>query len=180
MTEQKIGLICDSGANLSPEMRAEHQVEVVPLQINFSDRSYSDGVDLAPDDIYPMMEKELPKSSLPKAADICAALDALKERGCTEALFITISSGLSGCFQLVTLLAAEYAGMAVKVFDSKTLACGEQILVLEAARALLCPAQKNRVLYGRQNIGISCEGRPDRQGSRGCRQSAAPLPGNYR
>ncbi len=136
MTEQKIGLICDSGANLSPEMRAEHQVEVVPLQINFSDRSYSDGVDLAPDDIYPMMEKELPKSSLPKAADICAALDALKERGCTEALFITISSGLSGCFQLVTLLAAEYAGMAVKVFDSKTLACGEQILVLEAARAL--------------------------------------------
>lgn len=136
MTEQKIGIICDSGANLSPEMQAEHQIAVVPLQINFSDRSYSDGVDLAPDEIYSLMEEELPKSSLPKSEDITAALDAMKERGCTDVIFITISSGLSGCYQLVTLLAAEYAGLSVTVFDSKTLSCGEQILVLEAARAI--------------------------------------------
>lgn len=135
MTEQKIGIICDSGANLSAEMRETYGIEVVPLQINFSDRSYADGVDLAPDEIYSMMEQELPKSSLPKAEDIHAALDRLKARGFTEALFITISSGLSGCFQLVSLLAAEYSGLAVTVFDSKTLSCGEQILVLEAAQA---------------------------------------------
>ncbi|MDD6174283.1 MAG: DegV family protein [Firmicutes bacterium] len=136
MTEQKIGILCDSGANLSAEMRAEHQIEVVPLQINFSDRSYADGVDLGPDEIYSLMEKELPKSSLPKTGDIYAALDALKARGCTEILFITISSGLSGCFQLASMLAAEYSGPPVTVFDSKTLSCGEQILVLEAAKAV--------------------------------------------
>ncbi len=136
MTEQKIGILCDSGANLSPEMQEKFQIAVVPLQINFSDRSYSDGVDLAPDEIYSLMEKELPKSSLPKAEDIHLALDQLKQRGCTDVVFITISSGLSGCYQLVTLLAAEYAGLSVTIFDSKTLACGEQILVLEAARAV--------------------------------------------
>ena len=136
MTEQKIGILCDSGANLSPEMQAGHHIAVVPLQINFSDRSYSDGVDLAPDEIYTMMEAELPKSSLPKSADIHAAFDELKSHGCTQILFITISSGLSGCFQLATLLASEYKELPVTVFDSKTLSCGEQILVLEAVRAV--------------------------------------------
>lgn len=136
MTEQKIGIICDSGANLSAEMKEEHAVAVVPLQITFSDRSYSDGVDIAPDEIYTMMEQELPKSSLPKSEDINAAFDLMKERGCTDVIFVSISSGLSGCFQLVTLLAAEYAGLSITVYDSKTLSCGEQILVLEAARAV--------------------------------------------
>ena len=116
-------------------MQQKYGISVVPLQINFSDRHYADGVTIQPDEIYDMMESECPTSSLPLSEDVIAAFDKARDQGCTDVLFISISSGLSGCFQFVTLLAAEYSGLSITVYDSKTLSCGQQALAIEAARA---------------------------------------------
>ena len=45
MTPQKIALLTDSCADLSPQLAAENQVFVVPLRILCKDGEYRDGVD---------------------------------------------------------------------------------------------------------------------------------------
>ena len=52
MTPQKIALLTDSCADLSPQLAAENQVFVVPLRILCKDGEYRDGVDIHAADIY--------------------------------------------------------------------------------------------------------------------------------
>lgn len=134
MAEQKIGILTDSAGNLSPELQQELDITMIPLRINFSNAQYRDGVELTSEMLYSRMKEELPKSSLPSAEDILAALDAKKAEGCTDVVFVCLSSGLSGCYNFVRLLAAEYEGMNVTVYDSKILSCGQQSLLICAHR----------------------------------------------
>ena len=71
MTPQKIALLTDSCADLSPQLAAENQVFVVPLRILCADGEYRDGVDIRAGDIYRRLRAgELPQTSLPAAQDI--------------------------------------------------------------------------------------------------------------
>ncbi len=133
---RKIGIISDSGCNISPAMQAELDVWVVPLRIHFEKEQFQDGVDLPPQELYRRMETELPKSSLPASEDILAAFDAMKAHGCTDIIFITISSGLSGCYNFVRMLAQDYQGPKITLYDSKILSCGQQSLVIQCRRTL--------------------------------------------
>ena len=68
MTPQKIALLTDSCADLSPQLAAENQVFVVPLRILCKDGEYRDGVDIHAADIYARLRSgELPQTSLPAA-----------------------------------------------------------------------------------------------------------------
>ena len=51
MTPQKIALLTDSCADLSPELAAENHVYVVPLRILCADGEYLDGVNIRGEDI---------------------------------------------------------------------------------------------------------------------------------
>ena len=48
----QIKITGDSTIDLSPELLAKYQVETVPLYINMGDKSFQDGVSVAPEDIY--------------------------------------------------------------------------------------------------------------------------------
>ena len=66
MTPQKIALLTDSCADLSPQLAAENQVFVVPLRILCKDGEYRDGVDIHAADIYARLRSgELPQTSPP-------------------------------------------------------------------------------------------------------------------
>ena len=82
MTPQKIALLTDSCADLSPQLAAENQVFVVPLRILCKDGEYRDGVDIHAADIYARLRSgELPQTSLPAAQDISDAFDAIAAAG---------------------------------------------------------------------------------------------------
>jgi len=48
----KIKLITDSTCDLSPALIRQHDIEVVPLFVNFGEESYLDGVNLTPSQMY--------------------------------------------------------------------------------------------------------------------------------
>ena len=52
MQPQKIALLTDSCADLSPQMAQENHIFVVPLRILCADGEYADGVDITNADIY--------------------------------------------------------------------------------------------------------------------------------
>ena len=132
----KIGLITDSACNLPLDVAAQNKIEVLPLQISTSTDTYKDnGIDLKTNDIYELIKKEVPKTSMPAIGDAMETLERLKNEGCTHILAIHISKGLSATFEMVNGLKeqAQEMGMVMEAIDSNSISMGQGHLVLTAA-----------------------------------------------
>ena len=149
---KKIAIITDSAGDLSASFAKKHNVKVIPLRICFSDKEFLDGVNIRSDEIYSLMEKEIPKSSLPYRDDIVAAFEQAKSEGYTEAIYIGVSSGLSGTFNSVRLVANEFDGLNIHCFDSKTLSCAQNMLILAAIAAIKTTDNVQEILNKLQEI----------------------------
>ncbi|ACL20840.1 degV family protein [Desulfitobacterium hafniense DCB-2] len=132
--ETKIAIVTDSACDLEPELIEEYGIEVVPLHIIYRDREYRDRVDISPQEVYDSLEQEVPKTSLPSPAEIQAVFNRLREQKVTHILSLHLSSGLSGTYQAVSLIAQEFKDMIIEVVDTKTLSMGLGMTVIEAAR----------------------------------------------
>lgn len=149
---KKIAIITDSAGDLSASFAKKHNVKVIPLRICFSDKEFLDGVNIRSDEIYSLMEKEIPKSSLPYRDDIIAAFEQAKSEGYTDAIYIGVSSGLSGTFNSVRLVANEFDGLNIHCFDSKTLSCAQNMLILAAIAAIKTTDNVQEILNKLQEI----------------------------
>lgn len=113
MIPQKIALLTDSCADLN--VTEESGIFVVPLRILCADGEYLDGVNIGGRDIYARLRAgELPQTSLPAAEEIGKILMKIAQAGYDGVIAVMLSSGLSGTFNLVRLIAEE---------------CGEQLNV---------------------------------------------------
>lgn len=129
---ERIALLTDSTADLTPAMREGKPIYVVPLKIHCEDGEYSDGVDIFAEDIYARLHRgELPRTSLPEGGVISDTLDQIRADGYEKVLAIMLSSGLSGTYNLVRLQAEQREDLEVAVFDSKSGALGIGIMVLQ-------------------------------------------------
>lgn len=136
MEQEKIAVITDSGADLSQEFIDQNPVFVIPYAITFSDGTYHDGVDIHPDDVYRRMKEEMPKTSLPEGSIIERTFRRVRDAGYTKAIAVTLSGGLSGCYQMVRMMAEEMQGLEIAVFDSVTGALGEGAIVQTLCRLI--------------------------------------------
>ncbi len=106
-------------------------ITVLPLKIRFGDVEYQDGVDLSTKEFYEKLieNDELPSTSLVSPAAFEDEYIKAKQNG-EIVLVITVSGKLSGTYQSAVLTASDYDN--VFVIDSKSVAVGENILVLYA------------------------------------------------
>ncbi|GKX32015.1 hypothetical protein SH1V18_44950 [Vallitalea longa] len=130
---KKIAILSDSACDLPDSVIEKYNIKLLPLRIIYHDREYRDRIEIKPQEVYDNIEKEVPKTSLPVPEDIIDAFDSLVDEGYTDAIVITISSNLSGTFNLIKLLARDYERLNVKVYDSKTLGIFLGFIVKEVA-----------------------------------------------
>ncbi len=126
-----IKITSDSTCDLN-HLVEERNIGILPLQVNLDDKSYHDGVDITPQDIFDFVEKTkmLPKTSAPSIGDYEDFFAAqLKEAD--EVIHFNISSKSSGSHNMAKQ-AAESFGGKVRVIDSKALSTGQGLLVLKA------------------------------------------------
>lgn len=136
-TETKTALITDSACDLTDEQLKQYNIRMISLRIICQRAEYRDRVELKQDQIYDIMDQELPKTSLPLPEDIHGLYAELIEAGYTDVVHICISSGLSGTWNMIRILSEEYRDrLNIRVVDSKTLSTGLGYMVLAAARAL--------------------------------------------
>ena len=135
MQPQKIALLTDSCADLSPQMAQENHIFVVPLRILCADGEYADGVDITNADIYRRLRAgELPQTSLPAGEAIEKVLRQIVAEGYDGVIAVMLSGGLSGTYNLVRLVAEECSGLLpVRVFDSVSGSLGQGATVLQLA-----------------------------------------------
>jgi len=129
-----VQIVVDSACDLPANAAEQLKLTVLPLRTIFGDEEYLDGVDLTPKQFY---EKLIESDAHPTTSQIPPheyeeAFEKILRTG-DDALCITVSSQLSGCWQSAHI-AAERFGSRVVIVDSENVTVGEQILVMRAAR----------------------------------------------
>ncbi|MGN0970326.1 MAG: DegV family protein [Aristaeellaceae bacterium] len=132
----RVALVTDTSCDLSEEQLKAYDIRLVSLRVSTSEGEFRDRLEIDQETLYELLKRELPKTSLPLPEDVSALYRQLKEEGCTRVVHMTISSNLSGTYNMVRLIAEETEGMQVDVVDTRTLSCGLGLLVLEAAESL--------------------------------------------
>ena len=134
--DELVALVTDTSCDLSDEQLAAYDIRLVALRLNTSAGEKRDRFELSQDALYELLKTETPKTSLPLPQDVSDLYAQLRAEGCTRVLHLTISSGLSGCNNMVQIIAEDVDGLRVDVVDSRTLSAGLGLLVLTAAEAL--------------------------------------------
>ena len=122
----------DSTCDLSGELRERYNISIIPLGVTLGDKTYFDGVDIHPDDIYAHHNKtgELPKTTAANVGDCIDYFKPFAEQGKTVIHF-SLSSEFSSTYNNACLAASEFEN--IYVVDSRNLSTGNGLLVLAAA-----------------------------------------------
>lgn len=92
-------------------------------------------MDIHSTDIYRRLKAgELPQTSLPSAESAGAVLEEIRDAGYDGVIAVMLSSGLSGTYNLIRLIAEESGdAFPIKVFDSVSGSLGQGLTVLQLA-----------------------------------------------
>lgn len=136
MTTEKIALLVDSCNDVPQEYIDKYGIYVVPLIINYSYGSFKDRVDITPQYVYDNFEKEIPKTSLPSGEDVIEVFDKIVKDGYKKLVIISISSALSGTYNVLKLIAERYKELSYKIIDTKLIGMGAGIVSIYAAQLI--------------------------------------------
>ena len=91
-----VKIISDSTCDLSPELLARYEIDILPLHILLGDQEFEDGKNITPDQIYAWSDanKTTPKTSAPAMADAIELFRPYVTAG-REIVCFSISSSMS-------------------------------------------------------------------------------------
>lgn len=128
-------LCADSTCDLGPELVERYHVNYYPFHVILDGKTYGDGVDLTPDQIYDVYraKKILPKTAAINTTEYMDFFRQWTDQGC-EVIHLTLGSGLSASYNNCRLAAEQMPG--VYAIDSQNLSSGSGHLVIEAAERI--------------------------------------------
>lgn len=130
-----IRITSDSTCDLSPELIARYDIGILPLNIVLDDKSYQDGRDISPDEIYAWSDAHntTPKTSACSVEQAASFFKQYLDQG-DDVISFAISESMSSSISSMMLGAkALKADGRVTVIDSANLSTGVGLLVIEAA-----------------------------------------------
>lgn len=133
---EKIALITDSACDIDNETVIKYNIRILPFKIIYSDREYTDKIDITPEEIYDNMINEIPKSSLPAIEDIEAVYKSLVEEKYTHVIAVVISSGLSGTYNAFKLVSEQFPDIRSYVYDTKSTSVCEGIILKKCGECI--------------------------------------------
>ena len=133
MNKEKIAILVDSGSDVPEYLAKEYNIFVAPLKIIYSDGEYLDGVNITAEDVYSRLKTEIPTTSLPDGKQIQDIFDKIKEEGYEKVLVVTISSGLSGTYNVMKVIADQQEDLDTFVLDTKNIAIASGFNAIQAA-----------------------------------------------
>ncbi len=127
-------IVTDGAADMPRSWQSEYDIQVVPVNIHFGDKTYLSDVDLDREGFYRLVDesKKVPKTSQPSPHQFSEAYDKLAQAGDTI-LSIHVTSKLSGTYASAVAAARDLVGkFNVIPFDSMTGSAGIGMLCREA------------------------------------------------
>lgn len=130
-----VRIITDSAADFEPWELEKMEIACIPLTVMFGDREYQENVDLTKDRFYELVREtgEFPKTAQASPQTLLDLFEAAKAAG-DEAVYITLSSELSGTYQTAVSTKAMVDSDACFVVDSLNATGGQRMLVEHAVK----------------------------------------------
>jgi len=112
-------IVMDSAGEIPDEWRSEYDVQVIPVNIQFENKTYQQGIDLSNDDFYRLADSTgvIPKTSQPTPQQFVDFYNRISQAGDTI-LSLHVTSKLSGTFNSAVLAARELKDKLIIPFDS--------------------------------------------------------------
>ena len=130
---KKIRIVADSTCDLSAELIEKYDIPVIPLSIIMEDKSYYDGVEITPDEIFAWANanKTTPKTSAVNIAYSKEILKPFMDNG-EDIIFFGISSKMSGTCSAINMIAMQEEYDRLFVIDSANLSTGIGLQIIRA------------------------------------------------
>ncbi len=130
-----IRIITDSAADFEPEELESLNITCIPLVVRFGETDYQENVNLSKPQFYDLLlsSEELPKTSQASPQVLTDLLLDAQAAG-DEAIYITLSSALSGTYQTACMIrdGVDYDG--AYILDSRNATGGQRLLVEYAVK----------------------------------------------
>lgn len=128
--KEKIAVLTDSGSDIKAE--AYEKLFVLPLLIHINEKTYIDGVDIDLGQVLYLVDDYKVTTSLPSPESIIETLNKIKSLGYTHVIANTISSGLSGTYNILRLLIEGFDELKIALLDTKNISKGSGFTTLTA------------------------------------------------
>ncbi len=136
----KIAVIATSTGSLDYLNLKNENLKILRLKILAGGKEYNDFVELTAEKFYSMLESDkslVPSSSLPSIGELLELLKEVEEEGYEEVIITTISSLLSGSYQVAIMSQKQYKGkLKIHVIDTLNAGPAEGYFALEALRLI--------------------------------------------
>ena len=134
LVRRPVGVLTDSGCDLSEEIIRAHGIQVVPLILMDGDTAYRDGVDITAEQFHEMMvsQEDLPTTSQPSPGSFVEGFTRAAEDA-EQVIGVVLSSNLSGTFASAEAALALEPDLPVYLSDSLGTSLLQGLLVLKAA-----------------------------------------------
>jgi fatty acid kinase fatty acid binding subunit len=146
-----IRIVTDTTCDLPEDLLKQHRIAVVPINIQFGQETFEEGISLTREEFYRKVEElnQVPMTSQPSLGQYMAAYTALASEPDTEAILsVHITSHLSGTFDAALLAASQMPPDCppITAFDSLSGSMGLGFMVLEAAQMAEVGASTESIL----------------------------------
>jgi DegV family protein with EDD domain len=148
---KKVAIVTDTTACIPQEQVAEYDIEIVPVQLIFEDKTYRDGIDISPTEFYALLRqaKKPPTTSASSPDPYFEAYHKASQRA-QSILCLTLPSKFSTMFNsaLVAkqMVKTALPNVVIEVLDCTTAAAGQGLVALAAARAAASGKDLNEVI----------------------------------
>jgi DegV family protein with EDD domain len=163
--QDDFAILVDSCCDVPKEYIEKYPIYVIPLRINYENASYRDRIDITPEEVCDRLQEEIPTTSLPQCSDIKEVFENIVKDGYNKIIAISISSNLSGTFNLVRLVSEELKQQGIQVFqfDTKNIGIGSGMYAvsmteqLEGGKSFEEAVQQLKAEYGNSKVFFCLE-----------------------
>ena len=129
----KIKIITDSTSDLRMETYEQYDIHVLPLYVNFGEKSYKDIFEITLRDLYDRVEKtkQVPKTSAVSPAVFLEVFTKYVDEG-YDILYVGIGKELSLTFKAATMAYEELGRGKIRLVDSMNLSSATGLLLMRA------------------------------------------------
>lgn len=128
-----VRIITDSAADFEPWELAEKNIHCIPIKVMLGEQEYEENVNLTKDQFFALLAETgaSPKTAQPSLTLLAELFDDARKAG-EEAVYITLSSALSGTYQSAVMVSEEME--YGHVVDSLNATGGQRLLVEYAVK----------------------------------------------
>ena len=133
-----IAIITDTDSSLPLDLAKQYNIVQVPITIQFGEESFRDVYDIDNAAVFARIDREgkLPSTAAPSPGNFVEAYKAAFAAGADQILCLAISSEMSAVYTAACAAAEMFSDKTIRVVDSRTVAFGQGLMAIEAAKAI--------------------------------------------